>query len=172
MILMPKMAMMIMMISCKKNNKNIPVCGPFFRLFKKQKINFFFFFSFSEKKNATAFFPLLYVCALFFFVIRKMNEVENPEKSKNKTVGRISRLFQKKPKKKMTSSLSSMSLSDPALSKGATAFQSSSSIASSQNSIINEPIESRNLPKLPSHQSDSGTCPPFFYLSPFSLNTV
>lgn len=86
-----------------------------------------------------------------------MNEVENAEKSssKNKTVARISRIFQKKPKKKnMTSSLSSMSLSD--LSSKPNTFQSSSSIASSSVSIHNEPIESRNLPSLPTHHSDSG----------------
>ncbi|KAI7888614.1 uncharacterized protein EV154DRAFT_517211 [Mucor mucedo] len=89
-----------------------------------------------------------------------MNEVENAEKSssKNKTVGRISRLFQKKPKKKnMTSSLSSMSLSDTTLSSKPTTFQSSSSIASSSQSINNEPIETRNLPQLPTHHSDSGS---------------
>ncbi|KAK4511185.1 uncharacterized protein ATC70_012399 [Mucor velutinosus] len=61
--------------------------------------------------------------------------------SKNKTVGRISRLFQKKPKKKSSSlapSISSVSLSEQqqqqGLSKQST-YQSSSSIASSQISV-------------------------------------
>jgi hypothetical protein len=75
-----------------------------------------------------------------------MNEtmIDREEKSKNKTVGRISRLFQKKPKKKsIASSISSLSLSDPALSKKTT-FQSSSSIASSSHLSI--PTENnRNL---------------------------
>ncbi|OAD05929.1 hypothetical protein MUCCIDRAFT_106489 [Mucor lusitanicus CBS 277.49] len=58
---------------------------------------------------------------------------------KNKTVGRISRLFQKKPKKKssgnLAPSISSVSLSEQqGLSKQAT-YQSSSSIASSQISV-------------------------------------
>jgi hypothetical protein len=71
-----------------------------------------------------------------------MNEItiDREEKSKNKTVGRISRLFQKKPKKKsVASSISSLSLSDPALSKQTTA----SSIASSSHLSI-PPENSRN----------------------------
>lgn len=120
----------------------------FFLCCKKGRL-FNYFFSFYNE-NALFFSPC------FFYDCYKMNELENPEKSKNKTVGRISRLFQKKPKKKnMTSSFSSMSLSDPALSKQNT-FQSSSSISSSQKSITTDPIENRNLPKLPIHQTDTG----------------
>lgn len=71
--------------------------------------------------------------------ILNLNKDEKPH-SKNKTVGRISRLFQKKPKKKSSSlapSISSISLSEQqqqqqhGLSKQST-YQSSSSIASSQ----------------------------------------
>lgn len=71
-----------------------------------------------------------------------MNEtmLEREEKSKNKTVDRISRLFQKKSKKKsIASSVSSLSLSDPALSKQTT----SSSIASSSHLSI-PPENNRN----------------------------
>ncbi|KAI9267579.1 hypothetical protein EDC94DRAFT_692076 [Helicostylum pulchrum] len=88
-----------------------------------------------------------------------MNELETPEKSKNKTVGRISRLFQKKPKKKsMASSVSSMSLSDPALSKQNT-YQSSSSIASSQQSIAMSegPKRTTSLEARSNHQSDTAS---------------
>ncbi|KAG2233222.1 hypothetical protein INT48_007642 [Thamnidium elegans] len=86
-----------------------------------------------------------------------MNELETPEKSKNKTVGRISRLFQKKPKKKsMASSVSSMSLSDPALSKQNT-YQSSSSITSSQQSIamLEGPKRTTSLEARSNHHSDT-----------------
>ncbi|GAN10538.1 eukaryotic translation initiation factor 3 subunit J-like [Mucor ambiguus] len=61
--------------------------------------------------------------------------------SKNKTVGRISRLFQKKPKKKSSSlapSASSVSLSEQQQQQGLSKqsnYQSSSSIASSQVSV-------------------------------------
>lgn len=66
-----------------------------------------------------------------------MNELDVEKANKNKTVGRISRLFQKKPKKKsISSSTSTMSLSDPALQK-----PYPSSIASSQLSI---PAEAPN----------------------------
>lgn len=66
-----------------------------------------------------------------------MNELDVEKANKNKTVGRISRLFQKKPKKKsISSSTSTMSLSDPALPK-----PYPSSIASSQLSI---PAEAPN----------------------------
>lgn len=95
-----------------------------------------------------------------------MNELETPDKSKNKTVGRISRLFQKKPKKKsMASSVSSMSLSDPALSKQNT-YQSSSSITSSQQSIAMSegPKRTTSLEAHSNHHSDTGKIdypPPF-----------
>lgn len=87
-----------------------------------------------------------------------MNELETQEKTKNKTVGRISRLFQKKPKKKtMASSVSSMSLSDPALSKHNT-YQSSTSIASSQQSFVMSegPNRTSSLEAHGNHQSDTG----------------
>lgn len=65
--------------------------------------------------------------------ILNLNKDEKPH-SKNKTVGRISRLFQKKPKKKssMAPSISSICLSEQqqGLSKQSI-YQSSSSIASS-----------------------------------------
>ncbi|KAG1139032.1 hypothetical protein G6F37_004824 [Rhizopus arrhizus] len=83
-----------------------------------------------------------------------MSEVEM-DKSKNKSIGRISRLFQKKPKTKtsITSSISSLSISDPILSKQPS-FQS---ISSAQLSIAEKPprnssLDSKNLPSLPAHQ--------------------
>ncbi|CAO3627659.1 unnamed protein product [Mucor hiemalis] len=71
-----------------------------------------------------------------------MNELDVEKANKNKTVGRISRLFQKKPKKKsISSSTSTMSMSDPALSK-----PYPSSIASSQLSVPSEaPNKSSSL---------------------------
>lgn len=79
------------------------------------------------------------------------------DKSKNKSIGRISRLFQKKPKSKtsITSSISSLSISDPILSKQPS-FQS---ISSAQLSIAEKPprnssLDSKNLPSLPAHQEN------------------
>ncbi|EIE90237.1 hypothetical protein RO3G_14948 [Rhizopus delemar RA 99-880] len=85
-----------------------------------------------------------------------MSEVQM-DKSKNKSIGRISRLFQKKPKSKtsITSSISSLSISDPILSKQPS-FQS---ISSAQLSIAEKPprnssLDSKNLPSLPAHQEN------------------
>lgn len=93
-----------------------------------------------------------------------MNEV-TMEKSKIKTVGRISRLFQKKPKAKtsLTSSVSTLSISDPVLSKQPS-FQSISSahLSLSETPQRDSSLDSKNLPPLPTHQETDSA----------SLNTV
>lgn len=67
-------------------------------------------------------------------------------KTKNKAVNRISRLFQKKPKIKatLTSSVSSLSISDPVLNK-----QPSLSNVTQHN--LHSP-ETKHLPPIPSQQ--------------------
>lgn len=99
---------------------------------------------------------LFFLISLFFPSKGDMSEVQM-DKSKNKSIGRISRLFQKKPKSKtsITSSISSLSISDPILSKQPS-FQS---ISSAQLSIAEKPprnssLDSKNLPSLPAHQEN------------------
>ncbi|KAI7902525.1 uncharacterized protein BX663DRAFT_435699 [Cokeromyces recurvatus] len=80
--------------------------------------------------------------------------------SKNKTMSRISRLFQKKPKKKsMTPSVFSLTLSDSTLSKQPT-YQSTTSITSSHLSIQNmlEVSDTKShLEQLSINDNDSGS---------------